>query len=74
MIIVIIVVSIFYLIMLTVILKAYYKDQEVLENRCLQLEKRIEEYRKENKINYELYKNALEEIIDEIEDLKRKRK
>ena len=46
MIIVIILISIVYIVMLSIILKAYYRDQEEFEKRCLQLEKRIEEYRK----------------------------
>ena len=74
MIIIVFVVSILYLIMLTIILKAYYKDQEILENRCLQLEKRIEDYRKVYNNYYKINKEIIDEIIDEIENLKRKRK
>lgn len=74
MIVVIIVVSIFYLFMLTIILKGYYKDQEILENRCLQLEKRIEEYRKVYNNYYKINKEIIDEIIDELNELKRKRK
>lgn len=41
MIIVVIVFSIIYVILLAIILKAYYRDVSDVENRLLQLEKRI---------------------------------
>ena len=41
MILVIIMISILYIIMLAIIVKAYMKDHEDIEDRCLQLEKRI---------------------------------
>ena len=74
MILVIITISILYIIMLAIIVKAYMKDHEDIEDRCLQLEKRIEEYRKVYNNYYKLHKETIEEIIEEIENLKRKRK
>lgn len=74
MILVLIMISILYIIMLAIIVKAYYKDHEEIEDRCLQFEKRIEEYRKVYNNYYKINKEVIDEIIDEIESLKRKRK
>ena len=74
MILLIVTISILYIIMLAIIVKAYLKDHEDIEDRCLQLEKRIEEYRKVYNNYYKLSKETIEEIIEEIENLKRKRK
>lgn len=49
MILIVVAISLIYVILLIMILKAYYRDNGELENRILQLEKRIESYRKENK-------------------------
>lgn len=74
MILVIITISILYIIMLAIIVKAYLKDHEDIEDRCLQLEKRIEDYRKVYNNYYKINKDVIDEIIDEINELKRKRK
>ena len=74
MILVIITISILYIIMLAIIVKAYMKDHEDIEDRCLQLEKRIEDYRKVYNNYYKINKDVIDEIIDEINELKRKRK
>lgn len=73
MIIVLILISIVYIVMLSIILKAYYRDQEEFEKRCLQLEKRIEEYRKVYNNYYKLNNNKIEELEEEIKKLKRKK-
>lgn len=49
MIIITIAISIMYIILLILILKAYYKGVDSLEDRVLQLEVRLEKYRKEIK-------------------------
>lgn len=49
MIIIVVIISIIYLIMLALILQAYYKNQSDLEDRLLNLEKRIEEFKKDYK-------------------------
>lgn len=73
MIIVIILISIVYIVMLSIILKAYYRDQEEFEKRCLQLEKRIEEYRKVYNNYYKLNNTKIEEIEEELKKLKRRK-
>ena len=74
MILIILTISILYIMMLAIIVKAYLKDHEDIEDRCLQLEKRIEEYRKTNNSYNEVYKSAFNDLFDEVEKLKRKRK
>lgn len=59
MIIVVIIISIIYIILLALILKAYYKNITDLENRMLQLEKRINEIE-----NSKLFKEVNEEDIE----------
>ena len=73
-IIMIFVISIIYIIMLSIILKAYYRDQEETEKRIIQLEKRIEDYRKVYKNYYEICRNIISDLENEINTLKRKRK
>lgn len=46
---ILIAISLIYVILLVMILKAYYRDNSDLYDRILVLEKRLEDYRKENK-------------------------
>lgn len=46
---ILIAISLIYVILLVMILKAYYRDNSDLYDRVLVLEKRLESYRKENK-------------------------
>lgn len=60
------VLSIFFIVMICVIVKAYLKDIEELEERLLQLEKRI------NKCEKDLHKGIFKELTEEeLEDLKK---
>lgn len=52
MVIVVIVFSLIYVIFLTIILKAYYRDNTELEKRILELEKRIEDFKRTVKEDY----------------------
>ncbi len=52
MILIVVAISLIYVILLIMILKAYYRDNGELENRILQLEKRIEDFKKEIKKDY----------------------
>lgn len=49
MIFILIAISLIYVILLVMVLKAYYRDNADLYDRILVLEKRLEDYRKENK-------------------------
>ena len=49
MIIIALVISIFFIVVISMLLRAYTKDIKELEERMLQLEKRVEKYRKERK-------------------------
>lgn len=73
-IIMIFVISIIYIIMLSIILKAYYRDQEENDKRVLQLEKRIEEYRKTYNNYYKNMCDKYNELEDLVDSLRRKRK
>ena len=46
---ILIAISLIYVILLVMVLKAYYRDNSDLYDRILVLEKRLEDYRKENK-------------------------
>ena len=52
MIIVVIIFSLIYVILLTIILVAYYRDNTEIDRRILELEKRIEEFKREVKEDY----------------------
>ena len=43
------IISLFFIVVIVMLLRAYTKDIKELEERMLQLEKRIEKYRKERK-------------------------
>ena len=85
MIIIAIVISIVFIIILGMIIKAYYKDIVETNERIQVLEKRIEEYKKNieddsKKENVKIYKNLtlnnqdITRIIKELNNLKKKRK
>lgn len=80
MIIISIVISIVFIIVLGMIIKAYYKDIVETNERIQVLEKRIEEYKKDNKKeNLKIYENLtinnqdITRLIKEINKIKSKR-
>lgn len=72
MLIVTIIFSTIYLILLAIIIKAYYRDVTDVDKRIIVLEKRLEEYRK-SYANY--YKNLFDRMVEfeyEIEEIRSK--